>query len=169
MKKIVSLILVACMMLAFAGCGASNENVLKVALSPDFAPMEFVDATKSGQDSYVGFDVTLAKYIAEELGMELEILPMSFDACQVAVQTGSVDMSIPVSPGPKNVQQPITFPIITTLAITKPNRLSSPPKQTKVNLLLQQIIPDLKLQHRPHLSSLHFARNSFPLTAKLLK
>ena len=56
--------------------------------------MEFVDTSKSGQDSYVGFDVSLAKYIAEELGMELEILPMSFDACQVAVQTGSVDMSI---------------------------------------------------------------------------
>ena len=94
MKKIVSLILVACMMLAFAGCGASDVPTLKVALSPDFAPMEFVDTTKSGQDSYVGFDVTLAKYIAEGLGMELEILPMSFDACQVAVQTGSVDMSI---------------------------------------------------------------------------
>lgn len=94
MKKIVSLILVACMMLAFAGCGASEENVLKVALSPDFAPMEFVDASKTGQDSYVGFDVTLAKYIAEGLGMELEIVPMSFDACQVAVQVGSVDMSI---------------------------------------------------------------------------
>ena len=94
MKKIVSLILALCMMLAFAGCGASDKEVLKVALSPDFAPMEFVDTSKSGQDSYVGFDVSLAKYIAEELGMELEILPMSFDACQVAVQTGSVDMSI---------------------------------------------------------------------------
>ena len=94
MKKIVSLILALCMMLAFAGCGASDENVLKVAISPDFAPMEFVDTSKSGQDSYVGFDVSLAKYIAEELGMELEILPMSFDACQGAVQTGSVDMSI---------------------------------------------------------------------------
>ena len=94
MKKIVSLILALCMMLAFAGCGASDKEVLKVALSPDFAPMDFVDTSKSGQDSYVGFDVSLAKYIAEELGMELEILPMSFDACQVAVQTGSVDMSI---------------------------------------------------------------------------
>ena len=94
MKKIVSLILVACMMLAFAGCGASDKEVLKVALSPDFAPMEFVDTSKTGQDSYVGFDVTLAKYIAEGLGKELEILPMSFDACQVAVQTGAVDMSI---------------------------------------------------------------------------
>lgn len=93
MKKLVSLILVACMIFAFAGC-SSEENTLKVALSPDFAPMEFVDTSKSGQDSYVGFDVFLAKYIAEELGKELEILPMSFDACQVAVQTGSVDMSI---------------------------------------------------------------------------
>ena len=94
MKKIVSLILVACMMLAFAGCGASGKEVLKVAISPDFAPMEFVDTSKTGQDSYVGFDISLAKFIAEELGMELELMPMSFDACQVAVQTGSVDMSI---------------------------------------------------------------------------
>lgn len=104
MKKIVSLVIALCMVLCFAGCGASdvdnsltkieNAGLLKVALSPDFAPMEFVDTTKSGQDSYVGFDVTLSKYIAEELGVELEILPMSFDACQVAVQTGAVDMSI---------------------------------------------------------------------------
>ena len=33
----------------------------------------------------VGFDVTLAKYIAERLGLELVIMPMSFDACQTAV------------------------------------------------------------------------------------
>ena len=39
---------------------------LTVAISPDFAPMEFVDVSKSGQDQYVGFDVTLAKYIAEK-------------------------------------------------------------------------------------------------------
>ena len=94
MKKIVSLIIALCMMLAFAGCGASEEDVLKVAISPDFAPMEFVDASKSGQDSYVGFDISLAKFIAEGLGKELELVPMSFDACQVAVQTGAVDMSI---------------------------------------------------------------------------
>lgn len=94
MKKIVSLILVACMLFAFAGCGVSGKEVLKVALSPDFAPMEFVDVSKSGQDAYVGFDVTLANFIADELGMELEIVPMSFNACQVAVETKSVDMSI---------------------------------------------------------------------------
>ncbi|MBO6041423.1 MAG: transporter substrate-binding domain-containing protein [Oscillospiraceae bacterium] len=71
-----------------------EAGVLTVALSPDFAPMEFVDSSKEGQDQYVGFDVTLAKYIAEELGVELEIMAMSFDACQTAVAMDAVDMSI---------------------------------------------------------------------------
>ena len=69
-------------------------GVLTVALSPDFSPMEFVDSSKEGQDAYVGFDVTLAKYIAEYFGVELEIQAMSFDACQTAVAMGAVDMSI---------------------------------------------------------------------------
>ncbi|MBR3611586.1 MAG: transporter substrate-binding domain-containing protein [Oscillospiraceae bacterium] len=93
MKKIVSILLIACMIFAFAGC-SSEENTLTVALSPDFAPMEFVDITKSGQDQYVGFDVMLANFIADEMGMKLKIEPMSFTACQVAVETKSVDMAI---------------------------------------------------------------------------
>ena len=71
-----------------------EAGVITVALSPDFAPMEFVDSAKEGQDQYVGFDVTLAKYIAEQLGVKLDIQAMSFDACQTAVSMGSVDMSI---------------------------------------------------------------------------
>ena len=71
-----------------------EAGVLTVALSPDFSPMEFVDSTKEGQDQYVGFDVTLAKYIAEKLGVALEIQAMSFDACQTAVAMDAVDMSI---------------------------------------------------------------------------
>ena len=51
-------------------------------------------ANRAERESYVGFDIALAKYIAEGLGKELEIVPMSFDACQVAVEVGSVDMSI---------------------------------------------------------------------------
>ena len=118
MKKFVTLLLAALMMLGLlSGCTApgSNEDVsyytvsgnfknvsittlaegkLTVAISPDFAPMEFVDPTKTGQDMYVGFDVILANYIADELGLELVLVPMSFDACQTAVYTGAVDMSI---------------------------------------------------------------------------
>jgi polar amino acid transport system substrate-binding protein len=56
--------------------------------------MEFVDSSKSGQDQYVGFDVTLAKYLADYFGVKLEIVPMSFDACSTAVSSGTVNMSI---------------------------------------------------------------------------
>lgn len=98
MKKLFALIMAVLMTLSlFAGCqpsANSDKPVLKVAMSPDFSPMEFVDPTKTGQDKFVGFDVSLAKYIADELGMTLEIMPMDFDACQAAVYSGKVDMSI---------------------------------------------------------------------------
>ena len=116
LTKIVSLAMAAVMMLALCACGSTAstssdssaqsaapanaleqikaDGVLSVALSPDFAPMEFVDSSKSGQEQYVGFDVTLAKYIADTIGVSLQIEPMSFDACQTAVYTASVPMSI---------------------------------------------------------------------------
>ena len=106
MKKMFALLLAAMMVLSLAGCGGKKaepanalekikqEGVLTVCLSPDFSPMDFVDSTKSGQDQYVGFDVSLAKYIAQELGVKLEIQAMGFDACQTAVYTGTVPISI---------------------------------------------------------------------------
>ena len=108
MKKIVSLILAAMMLMSvLAGCGSSASNStgsskvktvtsgkLTVATSPDFAPMEFVDPSKEGQDMYVGFDLTLAKYVADSMGLELVVMPMSFDACQTAVYAGTADMAI---------------------------------------------------------------------------
>ncbi len=94
MKKLISLMIAAVTVVGlFAGCG-SKSGTLKVAVSPDFSPMEFVDPSKSGQDRFVGFDISLAKYIASEMGMELEIMPMSFEACQTAVYTGTADMSL---------------------------------------------------------------------------
>ena len=71
---------------------ASGE--LHITLSPDFAPMEFIDSSKYGQEQYVGLDVFLAKYIADYIGVKLVIEPMSFDACQTAVYTASVPMSV---------------------------------------------------------------------------
>ncbi len=94
MKKAIILLLAAVLLLSVEGCKKAEDKKLTIAISPDFAPMEFVDTSKTGQDQYVGFDVTLANYLAQELGMELELKPMSFDACQTAVQLGSVDMSI---------------------------------------------------------------------------
>ena len=109
MKKTVSMILAVLLMASLlVGCGSTSASTattaagvktvtagkLTVATSPDFAPMEFVDPTKSGQDAYVGFDLTLAKYIADSMGLELQIMPMSFDACQTAVYAGTADMAM---------------------------------------------------------------------------
>ena len=93
MKRAIIILLAAALLLSVVGCKKESKK-LTVAMSPDFAPMEFVDTSKSGQEQYVGFDVTLANFLADELGMELEIKPMSFDACMTAVQLGSVDMAI---------------------------------------------------------------------------
>ena len=70
------------------------KDTLVVAMSPDFAPMEFYDTAKSGDDAIVGFDVLLATYIAKELGMKLKIDPMSFDASMAAVASGNADLAI---------------------------------------------------------------------------
>lgn len=103
MKKLFALLMALPMILSLVSCGAHTEAAelptvtpgkLTVAFSPDYAPMEFVDLTKEGQDMYVGFDITLAKFIAEQLNLQLALVPMSFDACQTAVAEGTVDMSI---------------------------------------------------------------------------
>ena len=67
---------------------------ITMATSPDYPPYEFEDLTKTGQDAYVGADIELAKYIAQELGVELEIKPMTFDAMLAAVGEGSVDFAL---------------------------------------------------------------------------
>ena len=71
-----------------------ESGVLKVATSPDYPPYEFEDITKNGQDKYVGADIELAKYLAEKLGVKLQIEAMAFDACMAAVSEGRVDMTI---------------------------------------------------------------------------
>lgn len=73
---------------------ADTDETITVATSPDFAPMEFVDTSREGDEQYVGFDILLAQDIANSLGKKLVIEPMSFDAVQAAVQTGKVDMGI---------------------------------------------------------------------------
>lgn len=106
MRKFIAFVLLLVMTVGlFCGCNRpepanyaesapERDGVLRISTSPDFAPMVFVDPTKSGQDQFVGFDITLAKFIAEELNMELEIMPMDFNSCQMAVYAGTVDMSI---------------------------------------------------------------------------
>lgn len=70
-----------------------ESKKLVVGTSPDFVPMEFEDVS-SGKKEYVGADIELAKYIAQKLGVELEIKAMEFMAIQQAVMSDVVDLGI---------------------------------------------------------------------------
>ena len=94
MKKVLALILAIMMLMTLCACDRPEKSRPRVAMSPDFPPMEFLDESKSGQDRFVGFDVSLARYLADGLGMELEIVPMSFEECQSRLESGDVDMAI---------------------------------------------------------------------------
>ena len=109
-KKIALFTIVALMTaaLAFAGgssestTGASGRPVLRVAMECGYAPYNWTQTTDangavqiSGSSDYAyGYDVMMAKYIAEQLGYDLEIVKLDWDSLVPAVQSGTVDCVI---------------------------------------------------------------------------
>ena len=103
MKKAFALMLAALMVMSvFAGCGSKdaaedqdfsamtieelkplvktlNEGKLTMVTSPDFAPYEFYALDENSKPSLAGFDIALGQYIADFLGLQLEVIPMDFD------------------------------------------------------------------------------------------
>ena len=114
MKKIVCIAL-ALMMVASFGTAAfaeyDNSNIqtvvpgkLTVATSPDFAPYEFY-AVQDGTPVLAGFDIALAAYIADYLGLELDIIPMDFDGVLNELAAGGVDLGLAgLSPDPARME-----------------------------------------------------------------
>ncbi|MBR4304918.1 MAG: transporter substrate-binding domain-containing protein, partial [Clostridia bacterium] len=96
MKKIAKIFALAMsvMMLcaAFAGCG-DKENTIIYGTSADYAPYEF-HILQDGKDTIVGYDVSLAKFIAEEAKMEMEIKDIGFDFLIQELKNGTIDMVI---------------------------------------------------------------------------
>ena len=74
---------------------------LTVATSPDFAPYEFYALDDAGTPTLAGFDVALAAYIADFLGLEVVYTPIDFDGVLMEVQTKSADLGMAgLSPDP---------------------------------------------------------------------
>ena len=69
------------------------EGKITNVCEPYFAPYEFIDNTKSGQDQFRGADMELARYIAKDLGVELEIVPLEWSAVLTGVTEGKYDMA----------------------------------------------------------------------------
>lgn len=101
-KKITAVLLAGLTLGAFSGAALASsrldtileEGVITLCTSPYYAPYEFIDNTKSGQEQYVGSDMALGRYIAQKLGVKLEIVPMEFSAVLAAIARGKYDIAI---------------------------------------------------------------------------
>ena len=79
-----------------------EDGKLTIATSPDFAPYEFYSLDADGNATLAGFDVAFAQYIADKLGLELNIIPMDFDGTLAELQAKNVDIGMAgYSPDPK--------------------------------------------------------------------
>lgn len=83
-----------------------SEGMLTVATSPDFAPYEFYVVDENGEYALAGFDMSLAEYIANYLGLELEVVPMDFDGTLAELAAKNVDLSLAgYSPDPARMDK----------------------------------------------------------------
>jgi len=70
--------------------GPGKPKVVVMGTSADFPPFEFVDE----HGNIVGFDVDIAKYIANKYGWKLEIKDIAFEGLIPALQAGEIDMIV---------------------------------------------------------------------------
>ena len=130
MKKFIALLLAMVMVFALCACGNDDakdndgdqvkdyssmtldelkaelktveDGKLTVATSPDFAPYEFYSLDANGDATLAGFDIAFAQYIADKLGLELNIITMDFDGTLAELQAKNVVIGMAgYSPDPK--------------------------------------------------------------------
>lgn len=113
MKKYVKLLALvltmATMFSLMAACsgGDENENVIVLGTSADYPPFESmvlnsdlsdkyddIVVKNSGEDSYYGIDIAMAKAIAKKMGKELKIVNMNFDNLITGLGKGEIDFVI---------------------------------------------------------------------------
>ena len=111
-KRFVKMILGTMSLLALAACGNTSGTANSAATDGSSALQEIKDSGKlvvgtcadyppyewhlvqDGEDKIIGFDIAIAQAIADELGVELEVIDMVFDGLIPALSTGKVDMII---------------------------------------------------------------------------
>ena len=109
MKTVLKIAVSSFLLLTMVGCGNSqqassqtnNSNVLRVGMECNYAPFNWSTTTeneftvKFNEVDYAdGYDVIIAKRIADGLGMDLEIHKMDWGNLIPGVQNGEIDLII---------------------------------------------------------------------------
>lgn len=104
MKRICTLLLALVMVFSLGACSkkSSDDKILKVGMECGYAPYNWAQSDDSNgavpindsSDYAYGYDVMMAKYLADELGYTLEIHKIEWDSLPVAVQSGTIDCVI---------------------------------------------------------------------------
>lgn len=110
MKRIVKLCMAFAMTLSLVGCGGgssdsssstSDKKQFVVGMECGYAPFNWQTSTKTdtsvslGNSGYAdGYDVQIAKMIADDLGMDLVIKKIAWDGLPVALEAGEIDAII---------------------------------------------------------------------------
>ena len=68
-----------------------DAGVLVVGTSADYPPYEF-HTEIDGQDTIVGFDIAIAQYFADSLGVELKVVDMAFDSLLISLSKGDFNL-----------------------------------------------------------------------------
>ncbi len=102
-KRLVGMAVLGVLSMALAaGCAKKEDNVLRVGMEAGYAPFNWTQSDDSngavaidGSSDYAGgYDVEIAKIIADGLGMDLVIVKTEWDGLVPAVQSGKIDAII---------------------------------------------------------------------------
>lgn len=99
LKKII--IMLFSVLTLFVSCGKDNRQILRVGMEVGYAPFNWFQNTSDNgavkiSSGYAnGYDVQIAKLIAKELNMKLEIVPSDWDSLLgPAVNSNKIDLVI---------------------------------------------------------------------------
>ncbi len=91
MKRCLSfaLVLLLCLgtLLSLAACGGTEKKLI-VGFDAGFPPYGYLDS-ESGE--YVGFDIELARLVAEEIGYKLELKPIDWGSKDTELESGAIN------------------------------------------------------------------------------
>ena len=102
MKKLLLCFMSLFMGFSLFGCSSDEQDALErikeqgyitLGTSPDYAPNEFY-IDDNGTRKIVGYDISLAQAIADEIGVELRIQESDFNTVIANAQAGEIDMGI---------------------------------------------------------------------------